>query len=98
MPYENPDELVAVDWRTHASEQYPLSVPDFLDYQKQNRSFTQMAAYLEQDYNLVGVGDPERLKGQMVSAEFFPLLNVKPILGGHLFPKRDKLGALPFPS
>jgi hypothetical protein len=44
---------------------------NFLDWKKDNRSFTVMAAYREQDFNLTGAGKAERLRGQMISAVFF---------------------------
>jgi hypothetical protein len=95
MPYENPDELVAVDWRTHASEQYPLSVPDFLDYQKQNRSFTQMAAYLSRITTWWALAIPNVSKAKWFRRNSFLFSMLSQSLAGHFFPKRDKLGAAP---
>ncbi len=95
MPYENPEQLVDLYWTTPVNQKAPFSFPDFLDFQKQNRSFGLMAPYRWEDYTLLGMGDAERLSGEMVSAEFFPLLNIKPILGRTFLREEDKLGAAP---
>ena len=95
MPYENPEQLVDVYWTTPTDQKWPFSYPDFLDIQKQNHSFAEMTAYFLKYYSLVGLGDPERIKGEMVSAEFFPLLNIKPVLGRTFLHEEDKLGAPP---
>jgi len=95
MPYENPEELVAVYWTTPLDQKEPFSFPDFLDCQKQNRVFSSMAGYRWDNFSLLGVGEPERLAGERVSAEFFALLNIKPILGRTFLNEEDKLGAVP---
>src|ERR1700722_4816133 len=71
MPYQNPEQLVDVYWTTPTDQKFPFSFPDFLDIQKQNHSFTSMAAYHYTAYNLLGTGPPELLEAQMVSADFF---------------------------
>jgi predicted permease len=95
MPYENPDQLVDVYWTTPLYQKEPFSFPDFLDIQKQNHVFSLVAGYRWENFSLLGVGDPERLSAERVSAEFFPLLNIKPILGRTFLREEDKLGAAP---
>ena len=93
MPYENPDQLVDVYWTTPVDQKFPFSFPDFLDTQKQNHVFSSMAGYRWENFSLLGVGEPERLSAERVSVEFFPLLNIKPILGRTFLREEDKLGA-----
>jgi predicted permease len=95
MPYQNPEQLVDVYWTTPLDQKEPFSFPDFLDCQKQNHVFSSMAGYRWDNFSLLGVGEPERLSGERVSAEFFPLLNIKPILGRAFLNEEDKLGAAP---
>jgi predicted permease len=95
MPYENPDQLVDVYWTTPNDQKWPFSFLDFLDVQRQNHSFSSMAAYYYVVCSLLGDGDPQRLEGQRVSAEFFEMLNIKPLLGRTFLPEEDKLGAPP---
>src|ERR1700726_2791067 len=95
MPYENPEQLVDVYWTTPLYQKEPFSFPDFLDCQKQNRVFSLMAGYRWESFSLLGGGDPERLSAERVSGGFFPLLNIKPILGRAFLNEEDKLGAAP---
>jgi hypothetical protein len=95
MPYENPEQLVDVYWTTALDQKEPFSFPDFLDTQEQNHVFSLMAGYRWENFSLLGVGDPERLSAERVSAEFFPLLNIEPIIGRTFLPEEDKLGAAP---
>ena len=95
MPYENPEQLVDVYWTTPNDQKFPFSFPDFLDCQKQNRVFSLMAGYRWENFSLVGIGEPERLSGERVSAEFFSLLSIKPILGRTFFAKKTRSAPLP---
>jgi predicted permease len=54
-----------------------------------------MAAFREDDYNLTGMGEPERVKAEMVSADFFSVLGVNPVAGRLLRPAEDQVGAQP---
>ncbi len=54
-----------------------------------------MAAIRFDNYNLLDAGEPERLSGEMVSADFFPLLNIQPLLGRTFRTDEDKVGAAP---
>lgn len=58
----------------------PANYRDILEH---NSSFAQMAALRGRgwDANLTGMGTPERLEGYQVTASFFPLLNMPPLLG-----------------
>ena len=95
LPFPNSRQLVAVYWKTAQFETASLTYPNFLDWRKDNRTFEAMAAYREQDYSLTGAGEPERLHGQMISAEFFPLLGINPLLGRTFRPEEDQVGAAP---
>lgn len=72
LPYFQPDRLVAVYSRTYDDPKFSISYPNFLDWVRDNRSFSSLAAYRSDDFNLTGMGEPERLSAEMVSASFFP--------------------------
>ncbi len=95
MPYENPEQLVDVYWTTPEDQKFPFSFPDFLDVQRQNHSFLSIAAYYYVICSLLGDGDAQRLEGQRVSADFFHMLNIRPLLGRTFLPEEDRLGASP---
>jgi len=58
-----------------------ISYPNFLDWQRDNRSFEAMAAYRHTDGGITGVEEPESVQAERVSANFFPIVGVNPILG-----------------
>jgi len=95
LPYPQPNRLIALYSRTPDSPRWSISYPNFLDWVRENRSFSALAAYREEDYNLTGMGEPERVSGEMVSATFFPVLGVNPVLGRTFLPEEDQVGARP---
>ena len=58
-----------------------VSPADYLDWKAQSRSYEEMAAWKYNDVNLTGTGEPEKLVGVFVSANFFDTLGVQPALG-----------------
>jgi predicted permease len=72
-----------------------ISYPNFLDWQRNNQTLQSLAAYREDDFSLTGLGEPERVDGDMVSANFFSTLGVKPALGQDFDPPQDVKGGKP---
>jgi predicted permease len=95
LPYRQPDRLVAV-WET--DPRFPLvgaSYPNFLDRQREARSFEQMAALAQQAYDLAAPGSPEHIDGEEVSAGLFSTLGVTLSLGRDFSPAEDTHGGAP---
>jgi predicted permease len=95
LPYPNANRLVALAERLRQFPEFAISYPDFLDWKKMNHSFTSLAAYRHTDLDLTGSGEAERVKVTQVSASFFPLLGVKPVIGRNFSPDEDRRGAAP---
>jgi putative ABC transport system permease protein len=95
LPYPQPQQLVALYSQTAEYPHSSISYPNFLDWEHDNHSFAAIAAFRGDDFNLTGMGEPERLKTDMVSAEFFPILGVKPLAGRLFTRQEDELGAAP---
>jgi predicted permease len=95
LPFSQPDELVAVYAKSPTFEQSSITYPNFLDWHKDNQSFSSLAAFRSEDYNLTGAGQPERLHGHQISADFFAMLGVKPVLGRDFRAEEDQAGANP---
>jgi putative ABC transport system permease protein len=95
LPYPYPDQLVSMFQEIPNFQNASISYPNFLDWQKMNRSFQAMAAYRSTGFNLSGNGEPERLHGEMISAGFFEILGVNPLLGRTFSADEDRLGANP---
>lgn len=60
-----------------------------------NRTFSAIAGYRESGFTLSGNSEPERLSGEMISAGFFEILGVNPVLGQTFRKEEDHLGANP---
>jgi putative ABC transport system permease protein len=84
LPFRDPGRLVSL-WATFPRWDFSgpgaLTDPDFVEWQRQGQVFDQISAFHGQTSNLTGVGDPERLLGATVTANFFHLLGVSPGLG-----------------
>ena len=60
----------------------PASAPDFLDWRNESHAFEEMAAVEPGgDFSLTGQGEPRRVAGIRVSANYFHLLGVNAALG-----------------
>ncbi|HEV2801961.1 MAG TPA: ABC transporter permease [Pyrinomonadaceae bacterium] len=94
LPYQDPERLVMV-WEDDTKGGYPRNTPaaaNYIDWRDQNTVFEGMAAIADQNFNLTGTGDPERIKGRLVSSSLFPLLGVAPQVGRALLPEEDQPG------
>src|SRR5262245_45369649 len=84
LPYHDPDRLAMLwtdDPKRNIHEE-GTSYPNFLDWRNQNKLFTDMAICSRGNPVILTGGDePERVMGDLVSANLFPLLGVKPVLG-----------------
>lgn len=95
LPYAQPERLVMLYENTPNFEKSSISYPNFQDWQRSNSTFSAIAAYRSDDFSLTGSGEPERVRVGMVSADFFPILGVKPALGRLFSPHDDSRSAAP---
>jgi predicted permease len=95
LPFPNPDQLYELYSKTPVDEHSSISYLNFLDWRKDNHSFSTLGAFRASDINLTGAGEPERLHGHMISAELFPTLDIPPILGRNFRPEEDQTGSAP---
>jgi len=95
LPFPDASRIVSMFEATPNFPEGSISYPNFLDWQRDNRSFEAMAAYRSTDGSITGVGQPENVRAQRVSANFFPILGVNPILGRNFTSEEDRRGASP---
>jgi putative ABC transport system permease protein len=94
LPFRAPERLVMV-WEDAAKIGFPRNTPapaNYADWKAQNQVFEDMAALRWGSYNLTDEGEPERVEAQAVTANFFPLLGVTPVLGRVFTPEEDQPG------
>lgn len=92
LPFREPDRLVMV-WEDASLAGFPRNTPapaNYADWKSQNQVFEEMAALDQRSFNLTGDGEPEKIEANGVTANFFGLLGIKPILGRVILPEEDK--------
>ena len=98
LPYEDPQQLVmlATEQRNQALDgRGTFSIADLLDIQQRSNTLEYVATHQRSGTILTEGGEPERVIGAAVSADYFPLLRAKPILGRVFTRDEDKAGAKP---
>jgi len=95
LPYPNASQLVALYGNYPGDDRAPIAYLNFLDWRRDNQSFSSVSLYHNEDYNFTGTGEAERVSGYMVSVDFFETLGVKPVLGRHFRADDDQVGAAP---
>jgi len=69
-----------------------VSPADYLDWKTQGHSYEEIAVWKYSDVNLTGTGEPEKLIGGFVSANFFDTVGVQPTIGRAFRPGEDLPG------
>ena len=91
LPYPAGDQLVTVyEAGRGDSGHMDVSPANWLDWQRDSRTIQTFAAWRTAALTLTGIGEPTRVRAQLVSAEFFPLLGVRPWLGRVVTPDDDR--------
>jgi putative ABC transport system permease protein len=97
LPYPQGQQLIFI-----RQQETKLGIPDMAfsvkeieDYRSQNRTLAGLVEYHAMSFTLFGHGDPERVRTGVVSANYFDLFGVQPLLGRTFLPDDDKLGAPP---
>jgi len=93
LPYPEPSRLVTLYESTREFTRGSVAYPNFLDWRRESRSFTDIAVYRSDDVILTGSGQPEHLAGEYVTSGFFPVLGITPQLGRSFLPQEDQQGA-----
>jgi putative ABC transport system permease protein len=81
LPFDDPERIVWV-WDTLPQlGTAPTSLPDFLGWKEQNRSFEHLAAFLSGNMFLDAGGGTEETRVGLVTPELFSVFHLSPILG-----------------
>ena len=96
LPFPAPEKLVTL-WKGPADNPEQLnivSMPNFRDWQARSRSLASVAIFdsAGRGYNLSGGSEPEQVSGVRVTASFFTVLGVQPMLGRTFLPEEEEPG------
>jgi len=92
LPYASPERLMSVNESNVESPRWPLSYPDYIDWQRLNKSFSSLDIYNGRGYLLRTPSGALPVQGERVSGGFFKTLGVRPMLGRDFYPGEDRPG------
>ena len=98
LPFDNPEQLVmlSTEQRNQALDgRGSFSALDLTDVQTRSSTLQYVSSYLGSGTIATEGGEPERLLGAGVNADYFSVFGVKPILGRVFTREEDKPGAAP---
>src|SRR5215469_12220232 len=96
LPYPEPQRLVAAGTNQLGdSPMSPMGTADFLAWRDRQQSFEQVAVMggAGGSFALSGLGEPERIPGVDVSADFFSIFGAAPLKGRGFYSGEDRPGA-----
>jgi putative ABC transport system permease protein len=95
LPFPDPEQLVRVWEAPEPDEINGFTTLDFLDWKRLNTVFEGLSVERGVGMALTGEGEPVRLLGRLVSADYFDVFGVKPAMGRTFLPGEDEAGAVP---
>jgi putative ABC transport system permease protein len=91
LPYDQPDQLVYMFGSFRGGNQAMVSPPDYLDYRERNSVFSSLGARTVFGTTVVtGAGEPERVRRDLASANYFATLGIKPYRGRVFSPEEEQ--------
>ena len=94
LPYHNATQLVALSSTSSSGDRDGLSIPETQDFQARMQSLEDLAAFQSQSVNVTGGERPDRVRGAFVSANFFKVFNLNPVVGRTFVDGEDRQGAV----
>jgi predicted permease len=93
LPFQDPQQLVSVH-QVPSSEGLPgIAGYQYLAWKDKSTSFADLAAFIDNNFNLTGLGEPERISCAQVTTSLFTTLGVQPLRGRFFLPGEDTIGA-----
>jgi len=93
LPYHKPDQLVVLTTISVGGDRDGLSVPEADDFRAQMSSLEDLAFFQTQSVNVTGGERPDRVRGAFVSANYFRVFSLNPIIGRTFAEGEDRQGA-----
>ena len=96
LPFPEPERLTWIAYDDSAvggNTTNTFSYPNFFDFREQNHSFKAIASYRNSNATLTGWGEARLLTSEVVSSDFFRVLDVRPILGRDFSQADENAGA-----
>jgi putative ABC transport system permease protein len=94
LPFPEPERMVRV-WETPPGLRNGTTTLTFLDWKRQRDIFEALSVENSTRAAVATSGDPERVSGKLVSADYFQVFGVKPQIGRTFARGEDQPGAPP---
>src|SRR4029453_5951284 len=88
LPFQQPEQLISVQKVAEPGSFLGIAAYQYLAWKDRNTSFDDLAAFTDNNFNLTGAGEPERISCAQVTASFFTTLKVNPRGVAAFCPKR----------
>ncbi len=97
LPFVHPERVVQVwdEYPNRPGTDVPLSGPNFADYRDKNVVFEHITAVRGNDFYTDGTSELRKVSGLHVSADFFAMTGVVPVMGRTFLLEEDYEGAPP---
>jgi putative ABC transport system permease protein len=94
LPYHDPDHIVRMvqAYPEKGLDSWRMSPANFASYRDRSTVFSSAAAFWTTGVNMTGGEKPERLQAAKVTADFFKVMGVDPILGSGFRSEHDVPG------
>jgi predicted permease len=94
FPFVEPDRLFTIKENIPKLGPAPTTIPapDVLTFQRETRSFTDVAGYKESTYDLTGQGEPRKVQGARLTSNVLSVLGVAPMIGRNFTADEDRVG------
>jgi len=96
LPYEHGERLVVVQQSAPLSGRRStgVAIAEYFDYRERAKdAFDGLVEYHQMNFDLINRGEPDRVNTGVVSANFFDLLGIKPVIGRTFVAADDVKGA-----
>ena len=92
LPFRDPEQLVSVN-KAPGPGLPGIAAYQFIAWKNQSTNFDDLAAFTDNNFNLTGNGEPERISCAQVTSSLFTTLGVQPVRGRVFLADEDKPGA-----
>src|SRR5205085_1588875 len=92
LPYPEAGRIVQLREVSDKGVQMPVAEPNYLDMRARSHSFAAIAQYSGALVTVTGGSQPVRVPASIVSADFFKVLGVQPMVGRAFLPEESKAG------
>src|SRR6202790_3034909 len=95
LPYQHGERLLMLRQATTGAGIMgrSVSVPELMDYRRQNRSLDAIVEYHNMQFILLGRTEPEQVETGVVSWNYFDVFGAKPLIGRNFAPDDERPGA-----